>query len=246
MQIQLQGNATDRIVTTLKACLGAISVNANGYDIGLGSLLAELVSSRILNQRMDRIADFVQQFADQIENRLSDLESFCIEQEVQVNGFSDLLEDVLHQVVRATSKERRGYLASLLASTLTTEQVSQEEARRLLGILAELTDIEIIWLRAYCGHIFSGFNEFRNRHKNVLDPVMATYGSGDEERNAHALQKSYSDHLIRLGLVHQDIVTNSQGEPVFEPTRREFKTRTPRTTDLGVLLLRQIGIIPSA
>jgi hypothetical protein len=101
--------------------------------------------------------------------------------------------------------------------------VTFEEARHLLRLLGELTDIEVIWLGFYCGNMFPGHHNFIELHADILDPVIATYGSSDQTKSAQALQHSYRDHLIRLGLVEQEFVTNVQGEPVFEAVRREFK-----------------------
>lgn len=67
-------------------------------------------------------------------------------------------------------------------------------------------------------------------------------GSSSEEIEARALQKSYTQHLVRLGLVDEQISKGRDGKPEFDSSSGGFKVSYRRTSTLGNLLLRQIGL----
>jgi len=99
---QLQNTAIDYVASSVKATLGAVPF--------AGSLLSEIAGSVIPNQRIDRITDFAQR----LERRIAHLERDTVRSEMDDEEFTDLVEESLRQAARATSGERREYLASLL------------------------------------------------------------------------------------------------------------------------------------
>lgn len=228
----IQPNAVDYVTAGAKAVLSAIPF--------AGSLLAEIAGSIIPRQRVDRIADF----AAKLEERIEHLEKGGITAALNDQEFTDLAEEALRQASRATTAERREYLSSLLASSLSSDAISYAETKHLMRLLGELTDVEVIWLRFYAVPTMGGDKEFRELHENILRPKAAHLGSSSEEIDAEALQKSYRDHLIRLGLVMPQISKGRDGTPEFDRFTGNFKVSYHQTSRLGDLLLRQIGLAP--
>lgn len=180
----IKPNAVDYVTAGAKAVLGTVPF--------AGSLLAEIAGSIIPRQRVDRIADF----AARLEERIQHLEQGTVRSQLNDEEFTDLTEEALRQASRATTAERREYLAALLANSLSSDAISHAETKHLMRILGELTDVEVIWLRCYCVTTSGGDEEFQEKHKNVISPKNAYVGSPSKDIDAEALQRSYRDHLI--------------------------------------------------
>ncbi|MEO6145569.1 MAG: hypothetical protein ABIT70_00680 [Sulfuriferula sp.] len=230
----IKTNAVDYVAACAKAILSTIPF--------AGSLLAEIAGSIIPRQRIDRIADF----AGKLEQRIQNLEQSSVTDALNDEEFTDLAEEALRQASRSTTPERREYLAALLASSLSSDAITHAETKHLMRILGELTDVEVIWLRFYHIPTIDGDKEFRELHANVLHQKSAHLGSSESEIDAEALQKSYRDHLIRLGLVSAEIKKGSDGTPEFDPFSGNFKVSYHQTSRLGRLLLKQIGFTTQA
>lgn len=229
LPVAIKNNAVDYVTAGAKAMLSAIPF--------AGSLLAEIAGSIIPKQRVDRIADF----AVKLEQRIQNLEKNSVVEALNDEEFTDLTEEALRQASRSTSPERREYLAALLSSSLSSDAITYAETKHLMRILGELTDVEVIWLRSYLDPTIGGDQEFRQLHASVLNPISAHMGSSENEVDAEALQKSYRDHLIRLGLVGAEIRKDRDGSPEFDRFSGNFKISYHQTSRLGRLLLKQIG-----
>src|SRR5438093_7929393 len=227
----LKTRAIDYVSSGTKAALGAIPF--------AGSLLAEIAGSIIPRQRVDRIADF----AAKLEMRIKDLE----EQDIRVNlndeEFTDLVEEALRQAARSTTEARRGYLASLLANSISFDAIEHAESKHLLRLLGELNDVEVLWLRFFHVPTIGGDKEFRELHKEVFGRRTAYIGCSIEELDDHALQESYKEHLIQLDLLTRHISKDRDGMPEFDRFSGNFKVSYTEASPLGRLLLRSIGII---
>jgi hypothetical protein len=230
----VKAQAVDYLASGARAALSAIPF--------AGSLLAEVAGSIIPSQRVDRIADF----AAKLEERIVDLEEVQVRNELHDEEFTDLLEESLTQASRAVSDDRRKYLASLVATSLTTEAVQHSEAKHLMRILGELNDVEILWLRYYLVPTIGGDEEFRELHKDVFEPVTAAISSSLEELDDHALQQSYRDHLVRLGFVREFLQKGKDGLPEFDRMTGQPKVSRWQASQLGTLLLRSIGMVEAA
>lgn len=92
---------------------------------------------------------------------------------------------------------------------------------------------------------FDSDDEFRDLHKDVLEPLGAALGSDQNEIDKEALQKSYKAHLERLGLISGKVKTHKNKNPEFGKLSGEFKRQSFRTTALGDLLLRNIDLLQS-
>jgi hypothetical protein len=230
-KINIDQNSTDYVVATVKAGLGMVPF--------AGSILAELAGTIIPKQRTDRLIDF----ARKLESKLGELEKETLRAKLNDENFTDLLEETTRQAASAITDERRTYLSSLLSVGITDKRVSFIETKHLLRILSQINDIEIIWLRYYLYPLISGDDEFREKHASILEPVFAHIGSDQATIDKRALQESYVQHLVSLGLMERPLqIDSSTGLPIFDRHTRDWKVHSRQVTILGRLLLRYIGL----
>ncbi len=229
--IEIKTQAMDYVASGAKAVLGAVPF--------AGSLLAEVAGTIIPNQRVDRIADF----ALKLQTRIERLEESRVRSQLDDEEFTDLLEESLRQASRATTEDRRQYLASLVSYSLTSDSIEHAESKHLMRILGELNDVEVLWLRFFHDPTMGGDKKFRELHAGVFEPVVAALGSCQDELDDHALQESYIAHLVRLGLVTEHISKNPDGTPEYDEFTGHPKVSYEEASLLGRLLLRSIDMI---
>lgn len=228
---EIKTQVADYVTSAAKAALGVVPF--------AGSLLAEVAGSIIPNQRVDRIADY----AFKLQERIGQLEEARVRSELDSEEFTDLLEESLRQASRATSEARREYLASLVANSLSSDSVEHVESKHLMRILGELSDVEVLWLRFFHEPTLEGDKAFRALHAEVFRPRSAAIGSSRETLDDHALQQSYKDHLIRLGLTDEHIRKSRDGVPEYDKYTGKPSVSFRQASPLGRLLLRSIGMI---
>lgn len=205
----------------------------------VGSLLVEIAGVVIPNQRTDRIA----KFAEQLEARLDLLEKDFVRSQLGDEEFTDLMEEGVRQAARSLSDERRAYIASLIASSLSSEDIEYQESKHLMRILGELNDVEVVWLRSLLHPVRELDGDFYDRHAELLAPVAAHEGSGQEEFDKSTLQKSYKEHLARLGLLRPNYkVDRKTGQVETDKRTGHPKVGGYEITPFGRLLLREIGL----
>lgn len=215
----------DYVASAAKAVLGNVPF--------IGSLLVELAGTVIPNQRIERIAKFTKILAQ----RLDRIEQNFVKSQMKNEEFTDLIEEGLRQAARSLSDERREYIASLIANSLTSKDIEYQESKHLLRILSEMNDIEIIWLRFYLTTTPDEDQEFRDKHKEILQPISRSMGVPQSVHDKATLQDSYKEHLVQLGLLEK--IYSSQ----LDNRTGGLKLKNYQLTSLGRLLLREIGLI---
>ena len=151
---KLEGNSVDTWTAITKGVLGAIPM--------AGPLLSEIVSSRIPNQRLDR----VRRFLLELDKRLSTVE---LEQLKQNTLALDLFEDATVIASRALTELRNQHVVSFIKSAVLTDDTEYDLKKKLIYILQDLTDRDIEILQSikeigydstaannYPGHITAG------------------------------------------------------------------------------------------
>lgn len=221
--IVLQNSGADYVASAAKSALGMVPF--------AGSLFAEIAGNVIPNQRIDRIV----KYAQALESRLAILEQDIVKKSMSDENFTDLVEESLRQAARSLTDERRDYIASLVANSISSDAIAHFESKHLLRILGELNDIEIIWLRFYLDLTIGGDTDFREKHSHILNPVARHLGSSQPELDKSTLQNSYKEHLTSLGLLEKEIEMDSSSRG------GKLKTKDYRITSLGRLLLREVG-----
>jgi len=225
--ISLESEAPDKAATTLRGMLGMIPV--------AGSVLQEAVGVVIPNQRMDRVVLTMKIFAKKIDY----IEADVLRLKMLSEEFTDLLEDAIPQAARALSDERREYIASFLKNGLTNEELTHVQQKKLLSILGELNDAEIIFLR-YESLRPNEQDEFFEQHKVVLAPIAAPIGAPVHEHDQRALRISFQEKLLALGLLANHFKVQAGKPPDLDEKTGMLKVQRRSVTQLGRALLRYI------
>lgn len=236
-QIRLTTNRADGLTSIAKSFVGAAPF--------VGPTLAEIVGHIIPNQRMDRIAEFVRL----LDERVKGLEQEAMQARMQQPDNVDLLEDAFIQAARATSHERLEHIANIVANGISAEELNYAETKRMLWLLNQLNDAEVVILRgklAICREEIEQDAEFRGKHERLLTPDLTHLGSSEEEFEEAALKASYRNHLHDLGLTRSRFKRPRSGElPEFDDKTGMMKANGADITRLGKMLLRYLNLIPS-
>lgn len=222
--------ALERITAAAKGVAGAVPI--------AGSLIAEFLGQVIPNQRLERIEAYLRALSDHLkglgENRAKEIAG-------QTTS-ADLFEDGVHSAARALSPERLTYIAKLVADGMRAEESEKAQYKRLLRLLGAIDDDQIVILASYL-HKHLHDDEFRERHKSVLEPIAAHIGSDTEELDRETAYQLARAQLISLGLLKHRYKRPSRGElPEFDERTGMFKSSGKELTSLGRLLLRRIGV----
>lgn len=197
----------------------------------IGALVAELVDVLIPNQRLDRIVTWVKM----LETKVSTIEEEVLGIKMTSVEGIDLFEDCAFQVARAFSDERKEQIASLYKNSLTDEELEHLHYKKLLVILSELSDIEILLLKYHSHSTSADKAVFWEQHKSALEYEVATFGSPRDglQRviDIEVIHDSYGAKIVSAGLLEIEYDSDqTQGQRVIGYS----------VTGLGLLLLRSI------
>ena len=193
VDFDIETNNSDRAAMVLKSVVGAAPV--------VGPLLNEVITSVIPNQKQERIIHFLGIFA----NKVKFLEKDVFEAKIKTEEFTDLLEDALRQASRALTDDRKEYIASLLKNSIVEEKLTHIQKKRLLDILNELNDAEIIRLKS-CEYRDEARMAFFEKHTEVLEP-WKRQDSSQESKDRVTFWESLTSKLISTGVLddHRNI-----------------------------------------
>ena len=218
----------DVVASVLKGYLGGLPI--------LGPIVAEMIDDLIPNQRIDRIASLLKA----LESKVNPEDKAKVEARMLEEKSIDLMEDGFQQASRALSEERIEHIASLLKNSLTDEDLEQSAYKRLLFLLGEINDVEVIILKSYSMY-GAEQQEFRGRHQDVLTTPIVYLGASQEEVDKNAIYETYKANLAHLGLLRIRFKKPKRGElPEFDEKTGMVKASGHNITSLGRLLLRSI------
>jgi hypothetical protein len=225
----LHTSRTDALAIAVKGLVGALPL--------AGPLIAEIIGTIIPNQRIDRIVAFVQA----LEEKVKQVSAGPLDTRLSNRENADLAEDAIIQASRALTSGRIEQIAHLLATSLQNDSLEHLHKKRLLQILGELNDVEIILLKSMDLRAPDA-KEFFARHEAVITGPTAYLGSPPEVIDRAAVHKTYWQHLEQLGLIAPDYGHQRDGE-IQKLDRKTGKPwpKTTRITWLGKLLLSFIG-----
>ena len=210
--MNIDTNKSDVVANLLKGYLGGLPI--------LGPTIAEIIGNLIPNQRIDRIASLLKV----LEAKIDPEERKKVEARMLEEKSVDLMEDGFLQAARALSEKRIEHIASLLKNSLTDEELEQSAYKRLLLLLGEINDVEVITLMAYSMHGIERQN-FWEKHRDILIGEPLRYPASREKVDQDAIFKTYRANLARLDLLESKTQRPSQSYEI---------------TSLGRLLLRSI------
>ena len=219
----------DRIVSAVSAMSSAIPM--------VGSIVAEVITQLIPNQRIERIEKYIKHLLTRFEA----LDSEVLRQKMRDPKKLDLFEEGAFQSVRGLSEERLEYIAKIVGSGISGEQVEEPESRRLLNILGSITDDQTIILASYLHK--NRAQEFWDRHSDVLLTEPATLGATQDVVDQETISKLARQQLAALGVLRLNFARPRRGQlPEFDDKTGMIKSRGYTLTPLGRLLLRKIGL----
>jgi hypothetical protein len=216
-------------IALLRAALGTVPL--------VGSILAELVGLIIPDQRVERLDAYLK-LLDELFDGQGELlrQRFCDPERI------DLFEEGAVQSLRAVSDERKVYIASIVANGLSGNESDRLQAKRLLRLLSQIDDDQIIVLASKLRKHESDI-AFLERHSAILEPIIINEASTQDEIEAEALQKLARAELLRLGLLKSNFLLSRKGQlPEFDPTTGMLRASSTSLTPLGRMLLVQIGL----
>ncbi|MDY6993861.1 MAG: hypothetical protein SVR94_14840, partial [Pseudomonadota bacterium] len=197
-----KSTAADWIALITRGGTGAIQV--------VGGIVGEVISEFIPNQRQDRIVQLIIKLSEKIQNQNMDMIRTRLHDPYHI----DIFEDACYQTIRALTEERINYIANALANSLTNEDLEHLQKKKLLWLLGELNDYEIIHLFLYSYSSNPELQrEYHEKHKDVLSLTPITNETPKNEAEKIIVSRTYKDRLVQLGLI----------APVFKkPKKGEF------------------------
>jgi hypothetical protein len=203
----------------------------------VGPLLSEIVGSLIPNQRIDRISNYLLI----LDKKMNHICANFIESKLLDEECIDLFEEGFVQASRAITEQRREHISSLVVNGISEENISINQSKYLLKLMQEINDHEVLWLRYFLVHRMKSDKEFRETHGNMFDPVRTPDGCDDEIKEKAAIQRSYKDHLERLGLIQATYQMDlelgvAKNDRMGRPIVNDWYITT-----LGKMLLKLIG-----
>jgi len=220
-----------RVMTvTVKGLLGMIP--------GVGGILAEVAGQLIPQQRLERLEAYARQLSD----RLDEMGEDQLREKLEDPEGIDLFEEGALQSVRALSPERQDYITSIVASGITGDEKARIESKRMLKLLREIDDDQMIIL---AGKLRRNERDksFHDRHAEIFDRPRVHMESERTELDKEALFELARVELVRLGLLAPTFKALKKGEfPEFDQKTGMIKQQSRRLTPLGRMLLRHVGL----
>ena len=202
----------------------------------VGPLVAEIIGNLIPDLRFKRIFSLL----EALESKIDPEEKEKIEARMLEEKSVDLMEDGFLQAARALSEERIEHIASLLKNSLTDEDLERSAYKRLLFLLGEINDGEVIILKSYSMY-GTEQQEFWENHREVLTAPVVYLGASQEEVDKNAIYETYKMNLTHLGLLRIRFKKPKRGEfPELDEKTGMVKASGYDITSLGRLLLRSI------
>lgn len=218
------------LTVTVKGGLGIIP--------GVGGLLAEVAGQFIPQQRIERLEDY----ARHLSQRLDQTDERLLREKLEDPERIDLFEEGALQSARALSPERQDYIASVVARGITGDEKMRIEAKRMLKLLREIDDDQIIILAGKLRRN-EGDQDYQERHAAIITPPRVHLDSPRGELDKDALFELARMELVRLGLLAPTFKSLKKGEqPEFDQKTGMMKQQSRRLTPLGRMLLRHIGL----
>lgn len=216
---------------TLKGLIGTVPY--------VGSIIAEIIGELIPNQRTDRIVAFL----IKLDEKVAHIEKEVLEHKLRQKENIDLFEDACFQASRALTDEKLEYIANAFANSLTQDEVAYLYKKKLMWLLGELNENEIIVLTNYSYPQYIGEpSDFYEKHQDIINISTPTFGSSDEELNEVSFKRSFRERLNQLGLIRPRYKKPRRNEfPDFDYKTGRVKSSGYEITNLGKLLVKFIN-----
>jgi len=238
----LDENTGDKVaglsIATAKAIVSAgTALSLPPLGLLVGPLLAEIIGAVIPQRRYERIVDTIKIFNKKIEY----LDEAVRNAKIRDETYQDILEEGVWQSARASTDERKWYIASVLANSLTDEDMSRVQQQRVLEILGELNDAEVIILKAYSLKGQAQRMAFIQQHEHIFSQGKVNQESSKQDINRYVMQRTYNNRLISLGLLYRQYTAPPKDKEIeFDLGNGTIKSRETSLTGIGTMFLNYI------
>ena len=205
MSVQFVSNSSDNSYEFGPTCRDRVVSWASriaGMAPGVGPIISELITQLIPEQRLERIEGYIKR----IDERLTEVEREKLVQPRKI----DLFEDGAFQAIRSLSEERMDYIAEAVAKGLSGEKREEIAAKRMLKLLHELDDDQIILLASRLTKNRRN-DEFRKKHSDTLEFKSVSFKSSPQEAEKATMRKIAEQGLVRLGLLDRRLDITQPG-----------------------------------
>lgn len=216
----------------------AILKSVAGLAPGVGAALSEILTRFIPNQRIDRVEDYLRR----LHKALNHLSEDQVRERTQSPEAIDIFEEGGIQSTRALSDDRRDQIAHVVAFGLSGEDKERIEAKRILKLLREIDEDQIIILT---GHLHKNLfdDDFQERNSHILHGPFVHMQSSRDDMDRATMTELAKAQLISLGLLRPRFKNLKKGEvPEFDPKTGMMKRQSLEISSLGRLVLRRIGV----
>lgn len=226
----LGAGPSDHVAAMLRMGAGAVPF--------AGAAFNELITLVIPGVRQSRVESYLRFLKSKVDELSEEQLKIKLTSEIAI----DVVEEGAFQAVRALSDDRRDQITNAVAFGLRGDQQELIEAKRMLQLLRELDEAQVILLASKLMKNYNDAN-FRSRHANVLEPVLAHLQSTRDELDRSIVQSIGEQKLLTLGLIRRRFSKPKKGEfPEFDEKTGMVKATGTDITPLGKLLLRRIGL----
>lgn len=214
----LGNNVADRTAALARSLAGSAPI--------AGPFLAELITAVIPNQRLDRVEAFLAHLA-------AELDRLGAASKINHEASIPLVEEGIAQATRAFTDERRQFLARCVANGIHAEELGKLQELKILRILGELGDDDLLLLDA---------NNERNgwTKLEVIRPPFASLSATDEAHIRHELYRASYRKLEALGLLNFSM---SKGEYDMPQYDQDGQLKGHHyVSSLGRMVLARVGL----
>lgn len=179
-----------------------------------------------------------------LARKTEDVDRDLLEQRFLQPSFGDLLEEGMLQAACAFTEERIEHLSSLLAKGLRADELEEARLSRLLHLIGQINDVEVLLLASYIPRLPEDQRKFQELHSETLFRRPDLSNMPLAEIDDARFHESYRDRLVDLRLLDRTYKRPKKGElPEFDPATGQMKAQGLKLATLGRLLLRGIDLI---
>jgi hypothetical protein len=185
----------------------------------VGSIFGEFLTNFVPNQHADRLQDFV----EQIHERMQGLEEAFAARLKESAAYAALAERASLAAVQTASAERRRDLATLLKTGLSKSETELIEHEALLRLREQINDAQVIiltmqGLRRTSTHGDPTVPNFVKRHSETI-PRQPYMNADAQEQRRWTMYLHYQEALESLGLLRgTEGMVKSEGPPNYAIT----------------------------
>jgi hypothetical protein len=195
---------------TLPDTVAALAKGLAGMVPGIGPVFQELVDLTIPQAKYSRIEDMLIRF----EEKLGSVAEETLRRAAEDPLLLPLFEEAMRQAAISFSETRRGHIASMLKNGLNQQAVETEYKLRLMKVLEQTNDTEIILLHGATLNS-TAHAPFFERHREILMTKPQQYSIQEYDKRS----RSYIDHcktnLTSLGLMHNGAYVTEFGKDIL-------------------------------